>query len=148
MSLSASLVTIQNDCFSFSFKTILCFLGVSFIFLCLPGVMIGDGRFWWHQDDKTSVQETIPLAASTSGLKSSHKLIIYKQSNIWFVFFLSFVLHLMTDHDLSSVSGISKYLSLKCFLKERWWLSCTSLRQVWEGLVYNRDVLSWLSESN
>lgn len=50
--MSASLVTIQNDCFTVRLKGILCFLWVSFT--CFPGLAWsedGDVRFWWHQDD-------------------------------------------------------------------------------------------------
>ena len=59
-SMSASLATIPNDCFTFSFKGILGFLGVSFI--CFPGLAWsedGDTRFWWHQDDNRCMQVTV-----------------------------------------------------------------------------------------
>lgn len=109
---------------------------LSFVSQVLQGVKMGNTRLWWHQDENTSVQETLycmqlqktSLATSSKSLKSRRKLIINNQSNTWSVFVLRLVLHLMTDHDLSSVSGISKYFSLKCCLEERWWLSCTSLR--------------------
>lgn len=104
--MSASLVAIQNDCFSFSFKRIFCFLGVTFF--------LKSFREWRREMPDSGgirmatyldTQETLSLATSFRSLKSSHKLITHNQSNIWFVFFLSFVLHLITDHDFLQYLG-------------------------------------------
>lgn len=52
----ASLVTIQNYCFSFSFKRILCFLGISFIFL------LRSCREWrWEMSDSGGTRMTTHL---------------------------------------------------------------------------------------
>lgn len=74
--MSASLVTIQNDCFTFNFKGILSFLGVSFI--CFPGLAWredGNARFWWYQGDNTSNNQQHGITQNSSPATSSRSLI-------------------------------------------------------------------------
>lgn len=84
--MSVSLVTIQNYCFTFSFKGILYFLGVSAI--CFPGLAWsedGDVRFWWHQDDNASDGQQYVIRENSSAVISSRSLT--SSSNIYLIYF-------------------------------------------------------------
>lgn len=126
-------------------------------FLRFPGLAWsedGDARFWWYQDDNGSMQgivnsmwlqRTIPLPPPPGVSKAAITF-------TWFISFLSFVLYLMIEQDLSSVSGMSNYFSPKSCLEETWWLFSSRAvlhsNKSGKGLFTTRKLLAWLSGNN